>query len=186
MRIWVPGAALCVLGLGLLGGYRLVLAEEAELGRGLLARRAAELEELEATAARLERVVESARETEEGLDRFYDEHLSTREQMLTTVLAEVKDLAEQAGLMPAAIRYDNDSLARQNLEQQSLDFRVTGTYEQLRTLINFIELSDSFLVLEQVSLFGNDEQNVGRVAITLRVSALFATGREQKPRSASS
>ena len=181
VRIWLPGALLCVLGLGLLGAYRLVLAEEAELGRGLLSRRVAELEEIRLEELHLQNLLDAARTTKDGLAHFYDGRLSTEQQMLTKVIAEVKRLAEQAGLEPAAIGYDKDTLERQDMVQQSLDFRVIGTYAQLRTLVNFIELSETFLVLERISLRGIDEQNVGQLAINLRITALFSARPDSEP-----
>jgi uncharacterized protein YfcZ (UPF0381/DUF406 family) len=140
-KLWVPAAVFFFVNLGFLAAYRLVLAEEAELGRGLLERRESELARMEDVRKELELVQAEARATEEGLQVFYAERLATEERMLTTVIAKVKQLASQAGLEPAAIRYDKEDIKRQNLIQRALTFRVEGTYDQLRQLINFLELS---------------------------------------------
>ncbi|MDH3253649.1 MAG: hypothetical protein OEM62_01560 [Acidobacteriota bacterium] len=172
-KLWVPAAVVCVLNLGLLTAYRLVLAEEAELGLGLLDRRVEELEEVTQLRQQLEGLRATARVTEEGLTEFYRDRLSTEELMLTKIIAEVKSLARRAGLVPAAISYEKDSIERQNLVQRGLVFGVDGTYAQLRRLVNFLELSESFLTLDEVSLRGGDQVD-GALAINLEISTLFA------------
>lgn len=172
-RLWVPAAVFLVVMLGFLATYRLVLAEEAELGRGMLERREAELTRVRNSRAELENVWERAKGTEEGLANFYAERLATEAQMLTTVIAKVKEMAAQAGLDPAAINYEKDAIGRQDLVQRTLIFGVEGTYPQLRRLINFLELSESFLILEEISLRSADDAG-GRLGIDLKISTLFA------------
>ena len=172
-KLWVPTALVCVLNLGFLTAYRLVLAEEAELGLGLLDRRTEELEEAMRLRQQLARLDAAARTTEEGLTGFYQDRLSTEELMLTEIIAEVKALAKKAGLVPAAIGYEKDSIDRQDLIQRAFVFKVEGTYPQLRRLVNFLELSESFLTLDEVSLRGSDQVD-GPLGIDLRISALFA------------
>lgn len=172
-RLWVPAAVVCVLNLGFLTAYRLVLAEEAELGLGLLDRRVEELEDVTRLRQQLEELAAAARATEDGLADFYDKRLSTEEMMLTKIIAEVKTLAKRAGLVPAAIAYEVDSIERQNLIQRGLVFGVEGTYPQLRRLVNFLELSESFLTLDEISLRGSDQVD-GPLAINLKISTLFA------------
>jgi len=174
-RLWVPAAAFLLVNLGFLAGYRLALAEEAELGRSLLDRRETELARMRDLRGELEALWQRAKITEEGLASFYAERLATEERMLTTVIAKVKGLAGQAGLKPAVISYEKDAIERQNLVQRTLVFGVEGTYKQLRQLINFLELSESFLILEEVAL-RSAEGAGGRLGIDLRISVLFAEG----------
>lgn len=179
-KLWLPAAVFLLVNLGFLAGYRLVLAEEAELGRGLLERRETELTELRGLREELEALWQGAKVTEEGLTSFYARRLATEERMLTTVIAKVKRLAGQAGLDPNVISYEKDSLERQSLVQRTLVFGVEGTYPQLRQLINFLELSKSFLILEEVSLRSADDAG-GRLGIDLRISTLFAQGPIAEP-----
>ena len=93
--------------------------------------------------------------------------------MLTTVIATVKDLAAKAGLEPADISYGKEPIERQDLVLRTIVFRVEGTYGQLRQLINFLEISETFLILEEVSLASRADA-VGRLGIDLQISTLFA------------
>ena len=53
-----------------------------------------------------------------------------------------------------------------------MDFGVRGSYVALRRLINLLELSDSFLMLEEINLSGRGSEEL---QITLRLSTLFST-----------
>lgn len=172
-RLWVPAAVFLLVNFGFLVAFRLVLAEEAEIGRGLLQRRDAELVEKRELRQALEVAWEDSRAAEEGLRGFYAERLATEERMLTTVIAKVKRLASQAGLEPAAINYEKEPIERQDLVQRTIIFGVDGTYGQLRQLVNFLELSKSFLVLEEVSL-DNVNEVTGTLGIDLTISTMFA------------
>ena len=172
-KLWVPAAVFLLVNLGFLAAYRLVLADEAELGRGLLDRRQAELQRTQELRQALELSWDDASAAEDGLTSFYSDRLATEEQMLTTVIAKVKRLASQAGLEPAAINYDKDDIQLQDLVQRTIVFGVDGTYSQLRQFINFLELSKSFLILEEISLGSRDDES-GVLGIDLTISTMFA------------
>ena len=172
-KLWVPAAVFLLVNLGFLAAYRLVLADEAELGRGLLDRRQAELQRTQELRQALELLWDDASAAEDGLTSFYSDRLATEEQMLTTVIAKVKRLASQAGLEPAAINYDKDDIQLQDLVQRTIVFGVDGTYSQLRQFINFLELSKTFLILEEISLGSRDDES-GVLGIDLTISTMFA------------
>jgi hypothetical protein len=51
-----------------------------------------------------------------------------------------------------------------------IGFNVEGTYEQVRRLINLLEISDQFIIIDQVSL-GSDTGD--KLRMTIRVKTLF-------------
>jgi len=89
------------------------------------------------------------------------------------VIAEVKDLARRAGLEPKSISYPSQAVAEFDLSIRYMVFSVTGSYSQLRRLINFLELSDMFLVLNEISLGGHG--NGEDLRISLRLSTVFSS-----------
>ena len=181
LRLWAPPLFFCLLNLAFLAGYRLILAEEAELGRSLLDRRAAELERLKSVRDELGKISAQARETEEGIETYYRERLSTEEGRLTGIISEIKELAQRAGLEPGTIRYERETIARQDVVERTLVFNVFGGYPQLRQLVNLLELSDSFLILKEVSLSTADETGE-RLGIQLQIATLFAEGTDAEER----
>lgn len=130
-----------------------------------------ELQALSAKQEALELVLADARASRLAVDRLYREGFATEAERLTQLIAEVKRLAQRAGLEPAAISYPEETIDEHGLVRMSLVFAVQGTYSQLRTLINLIELSDLFLVLERVGLRDSSASVLG---INLQISTYFA------------
>ena len=172
LRLWLPALLFFLLALGLLVFYRTALADDAELGQARLERRAQELATLRTERARLASYLERAAALEEGLGQFFGVRLASEAASLTRIIAEVKELSRQAGLEPQKINYDKEPIEGEEVMRRSLVFPVEGTYQELRRLINFLELSDSFLILEQVRLRG-DEAGDANLRIDLTISTLF-------------
>jgi hypothetical protein len=97
---------------------------------------------------------------------------STRSERLTNISAEVERLARQAGLDPRSLTSPELDVAELGLTKRSFIFSVNGTYVELRRFINLLELSPSFLTLEEVKLSGGGEGGE-ELQISLRLSTLF-------------
>ncbi|MFQ5526020.1 MAG: GspMb/PilO family protein [Thermoanaerobaculia bacterium] len=172
LRFWLPGALFLALMLALLAVFGLRFADEAKVARIRLERRTQELEAVRAKRLEAEGVVDRIRSSEEGLADFYGRRLSTERQSLTRIIAEIKELAGRAGIPPEALNYQRERLEGQDVSRRTVTFAVQGTYAQLRQLINFFELSDSFLVLDQVAISSNEIENAP-LRINLTLSTLF-------------
>lgn len=134
--------------------------------------------ERETTIAALERI-EQRRDT---VERLYDETFATEAERLTDVIREAKRLARQAGLTPKNISYPDEPLEDQGMVEKRIVFPVDGTYEQLRSFINFLELSEQFLTLERVSL--NESQGAGAspvLSMQLELSTVFMVPGADRP-----
>ena len=173
LRLWVPALAFFLLALGALVFYRTVLADDAEIGRSRLTRRAEELEAVRAERARVESYLGRATGLEDGMGHFYGVRLASEAASLTRLIAEIKDLSERAGLLPQQIKYDRDEIEDEDVLRRRLVFPVEGTYQQLRQLINFLEVSDSFIILEEIGLRGGADGAEGALRIDLTISTLF-------------
>lgn len=172
LKLWVPPAIfLAVMG-ALLMIFALKYADEVEVARTRLEKRTEELEAVRALRMRAEGIVEQVKESEEGLAEFYGKRLSSESEALTRVISEIKDLCSRAGIAPSSLSYERQELEGQDLSRRTITFSVDGTYAQLRQLVNFIELSDTFLILDQIALRGNDVEG-SPLRISLRLSTLF-------------
>ncbi|MGB6362008.1 MAG: hypothetical protein WBG64_05005 [Thermoanaerobaculia bacterium] len=169
---WLPPLILCLVGVAILSTYGLVLASQASFREGRVERRRAELDLLESSRSVLAESVESARINQERVDEFYVSELSTESQRVTQIIAEVKTLARRAGLEPTVISYPDERLRQYNLVKRSIVFAVEGTYVEIRRFINFLELSEFFLTLEEIQL-GSGGQGA-ELRINLKISTLFA------------
>jgi hypothetical protein len=172
MRGWLPPLVIFVAALCALLFYRLVIAGEARAGGRQLERRGAEVARLSEERQRLEQLVERLRDNQQRIEEFRAQRLATEAERLTQVIAEVKELARRAGVEPSSVRYPEQKLEGVGLSRRSIVFSVDGDYAGLRRFINFLELSDLFLTLEEVSLSGRSGDSQG-LRISLQVSTLF-------------
>ena len=106
------------------------------------------------------------------MQRFYGEWLTGEDVRLTKVIAEVKDLARRASVEPSVINYPEEQLEEQGLVKRSLVFSVDGTYMALRRFINFLEVTDLFLVLDEVRLSEGGDSGFS-LRISLKISTYF-------------
>jgi hypothetical protein len=60
-----------------------------------------------------------------------------------------------------------------------IDFTVSGTYPQVRKLVNLIELSDQFIIIDSIGINGGDGQTL---TLNLALRTLFR-GDAVKPKS---
>ena len=97
--------------------------------------------------------------------------LAARSQRLTAVIQEIKGLAERAGIEPNRIGYQESRIEEHGLVQESLVFGVEGSYGQFRQLVNLLEVSEDFLILDSVGL---REASGSDLDVDLSISTLFA------------
>lgn len=171
--LWLPALLFFLVNLVAIVVYPLrfagrmeVTAEELDQERAVLAELVEQRRDLEAQRQGIER-------TRLAVDELYSERLATERERLTRIIAEVKDLAARSGLTPPGVSYPTEPLEAYGLRRRAFVFSVQGTYPDLRKFINLLELSQTFLTLEQVTL---SESSGGALSIQLRVSTLFSTG----------
>lgn len=180
----VPLGCVLVLGLGLVvyqvgfSGRNLVLQSNLES-------RQEDLAELRRVQEGVQGFLERAASVERGISVLYHDVFETEEERFTDAVREVKDLARRAGLAPLSFSYPEEVFEDHGLIRRSFGFNVEGTYEQVRTLVNLLELSNHFLVLTSVGLTesGGGSGPGSRLAIQLEISTIFADphARVRKP-----
>lgn len=153
-RLWVWATALVFValnGIGLLV-YLFAYSDRVKTLEVDLSDQGKRQAEVHAAHLHSEDLLRQARLNRERILQLYDEHFSTRRRRLTGVTAEVKELAKRSGLVPRSITYPEEQIQQYGLIKRSFIFAVDGTYADLRKFINLLELSDSFLTLEDVAL----------------------------------
>lgn len=143
------------------------------LMRSTLQEETASLRVLRAKKRELREIVRTARKNRVGVRELYKRRFSTPAKRLTALLAEFHSLADRAGLETPRLSYPEQSIDEFGLVSKAIQFQVTGTYAQLRTLMNLLEVSSYFFVLEEVRLTGKADSDV--LNMTLTVSTLFAS-----------
>jgi Tfp pilus assembly protein PilO len=174
----VPAAAALLVNVVALVVYQTAFAGRVELLEQRLAAESAQLVALRARRGELDTLRQRADIHRARVAEFYASTLQTEKQRLTRAISEVKDLARRAGLAPEAISYPSQEFDDYDLVKRGVVFNVVGSYEGLRQLINLLELSESFLTLEEIELA--DDSGGARLAIALRLSMLFAAEPERE------
>lgn len=114
----------------------------------------------------------------------YTKQWSTEDKRLVPFISEVKRLAVASDLAPDSYAFGRVAKSKKdgvNAETVSVNFSVHGTYQQVRRLINLIELSQQFVIINQIALTSSDQD--GELTVTLQLETLFrdtvpAAGRE--------
>lgn len=167
---WLPAVIFVAVNLVFVLAYQLIYAEQVEgLGEQLEAQEA-RLDRTRAEASELEQVVEVARANQEELRTLYVDRFASERRRFTSVTSEVRELARRAGLDPTTIQYPEEELEDFGLVKRFIAFRVEGSYGELRQFVNLLELTPSFITLEEVTLSQGEGERLG---IDLVLSTLF-------------
>jgi Tfp pilus assembly protein PilO len=177
--IWLPALVFFLANAGAFTVYRLGYAGNVQsLARDIDTEKD-ELKKLEANRLGLEKLIERADANRRQVDSLYD-RFATRRQRLTEVTAEVQSLAKRAGLDPRSLSYPEEEIEDYGLVKRSFIFSVDGNYLALRKFLNLLELSDSFLTLEDASVSETSKGEELRMNLTL--STLFTKERPPTPK----
>jgi Tfp pilus assembly protein PilO len=170
--IWVPGLIFFALNAAAFLVYRLGYAGDVNSLRKAVASQAETTGRMQEERQKVATLIQRARINRERVDALYDQRFSTRSRRLTEITAEVKNLASRAGLEPQAINYPEQEIDEYQLIKRSFVFSVEGTYTELRRFVNFLELSESYITLEDASL-NNPGDKGPELQMNLTLSTLF-------------
>ena len=168
---WVLPVVFCLLNGAFLSYHRSTSRSGFRQIHEELKREERNLKALRESRDRLSGLLEIAERNRQGVADLYGHRLATEESRLTSLIAEVKRLARHAGLDSPSFAYAAIQIEEFGLVKKSIVFRVEGNFPKLRELVNLLELSDHFLILEEIRL---KESRGTRLAIDLRIGTLFA------------
>ena len=175
--IWLPALLFFLANAVAFSIYRFGYADRVAALEEDLEETREQLQPLQNERARLERLLVEARTTETQMAQLYD-RFSTRSQRMTSATAEVRSLVRKAGMNFRSVTYPERQIEDFGLIKRSFVFSVSGTYAELRQLINLLELSPSFLILDEIRLSESTgeegEERGSDLRISLTLSTLFA------------
>lgn len=185
---WVIPLAFCAVNAIGIAAFQIHFSGNVEVLASVKESALAELAELESERRTAEKFLEKVDERHRLLTSLYEDYFDTEQDRLTAAIREAKRLAHQAGLAPKTITYPNTQLAEGELQQMQIIFPVLGTYSQLRTFMNFLELTDQFLTLEGISLDGSVDRagQEPQLSVQLQLSTVFVADETGKSRGGTS
>lgn len=107
------------------------------------------------------------------IEVVYADWWSTAERRLAPLIVEIRQLAARSDLRLRAINYDHTQQKGElGASFFGISFAVQGSYAQIRRLINLIEISRQFVVIDEISLSG-DPAGSNPTQMNLRLKTLF-------------
>jgi Tfp pilus assembly protein PilO len=168
LALWLVPLLALALGIALLVVYRGSFAGRDERMATLADEAASKLEALQAQRRAVDGFVARVGSQEQAIGDMYGKQFATESERFTRFLREIRELARQAGLDPQSFNYPQTVLQDEGLVKRTVDFSVEGGYDELRRFINFLELSDQFVTIEQIAMAGE-----GRLALRFSLSTIF-------------
>jgi hypothetical protein len=130
---------------------------------------------------RAEQTFVSYRKVEKDVLEVFNQHWSTQPERFTKMFAEVTRLAVASSLVPRTYSFGRGEEKRVSVSsgprrealgatEVSIAFGVAGTYQQARRLINLLELSQQFVIIESITLNSADQQTL---TLDLELKTIF-------------
>ena len=112
------------------------------------------------------------------LDVLYNERWSTQAKRFTQLFQEVKKLATASHFDPHSYVFSrtetvvskNDP-ANEGNTMVGMSFTVQGSYEQVRQLINLLELSNQFVIIDSIGLGGGGDPK--NLTLSIHLKTMF-------------
>lgn len=111
------------------------------------------------------------------LQVLYNQKWATEIERFTPLVLEVKRLTAACQMVPRTLQFSKVEVPRQNkagaigTSTVAIAFSVQGDYQQVRRLINLLELSDQFLIIDSIALGGNATDP--KLTLNIRLKTLF-------------
>jgi hypothetical protein len=149
------------------------------------------LQQVHAQRLATERQIAMYRKTQNDLASIYNEHWATEPERFTALVSEVKKLAVASEMVPKSISFAETQTETQKETRSgplgttvvTISFPVQGSYQQVRRLINLLELSDQFVIIDGIALSGSGAAGAnGPLTLSLRLKSIFrSTASPVKP-----
>lgn len=129
------------------------------------------------------------RKIQADLDVLYNTRWATQTERLTAWINEIKHLATASQMVPRVLNFaktddkDSTSLVKTKgigTTAVTINYSVQGNYQQVRRLINLLELSDQFVIIDSLGVVSTSgDPNL--LTLTLRLKTLFREPRLGAP-----
>ena len=129
--------------------------------------------------------IDGYRKAQADIQTVYNERWATEAERLTALVTEIKKVTAASQLIPQSLTFSEERDATRNTGTIDtsivhIAFSVQGTYQQIRRLINLLELSDQFVIIDSIGLGGGtgSEQNL---TLNLRLKTIFRDTQQRTP-----
>jgi hypothetical protein len=140
-----------------------------------------EHEQARTARVRAEQTLASYRKVEQDVLQVFNKHWATQPERFTKLFGEVTRLAVASSLVPKTYTFGRRDPKRVSSStgprreqlgatEVNISFGVEGTYQQARRLINLLELSQQFVIIESITLTAAEGQ---ALTLDLELKTIF-------------
>ncbi len=174
LAVWLPAVIVCAT------AAALYVWQTSESG-GLRSQIRNQIEELEKEIVRLEGLEQAT--TDDGarvaeLDRefakMYEDVFGSLDERLTNILRSVGSATRSAGLLPGTYTYSAAEDRATGFIRFGVRFSVEGEYQQIRRMLASLQSSPEFLVVETLTLAGDEDPVKRELTISVGVATFLA------------
>jgi len=180
--VWLPAVMVCVAAAALYawqtsesGGRRAQVRSQIDGLEGELARLDGLLK---ATSADRDRVAELERQ----FSLLYADVFGDLNDRLTDILRAVGSATRDAGLLPDSFTYSADEDRGAGFIRFGVQYSVVGEYRQIRQMLAELQVSPEFLVVENLSLSGDEDPVSRDLGMTVSIVTYLAEANAQQLR----
>lgn len=131
-----------------------------------------QLEAARKRKAAAQQTLSGYKETTAAIQHIYNNIWSTPQRRLTAMILEIRDLEQRSRMIPRSTTFSQTAEKKEfGTTAMSMTFAVQGTYAQVRQLINLLELSNHFVVIDQITLA--DAANEQLLNLNIGIRTLF-------------
>lgn len=137
-----------------------------------------ELRQQRARGARMaaQQQIDGYRKVQSDLQSLYTTRWATEPERLTALVTEIKKVTAASQLVPRSLSFSESSDSAKGgtgteTSVVHITFSVGGSYEQVRRLINLLELSDQFVIIDGISLGGGAADQ--KLTLNVRLKTIF-------------
>ncbi len=120
--------------------------------------------------------IDGYRKVQADIQTIYNQRWATEPERFTALVTEIKKVTAASQLIPHSLGFSESTESSKTggtgTSIVGITFSVQGSYQQARRLINLLELSDQFVIIDAVSLGGSSgtDQNLN---LNLRLKTIF-------------
>ena len=180
--VWLPAVMVCVAAAALYvwqtsdsGGRRAQVRSQIE---GLEAELARLDDLLKATSSDRDRVAELERQ----FSLLYADVFGDLNDRLTDILRAVGSATRNAGLLPDSFNYSANDDRGTGFIRFGVQYSVVGEYRQIRQMLAELQASPEFLVVENLSLSGDEDPVSRDLGMTVSIVTYLAEADAQQLR----
>ena len=182
LAVWLPAVMACVAAMAL------YVWQTSESG-GRRAQVRSQIEGLETEIARLDGLLmatttdrDRVAELERQFSHLYADVFGDLNDRLTDILRAVGSATRNAGLLPDSFSYSADEERGTGFIRFGVQFSVDGEYGQIRQMLAELQASPEFLVVQNLSLSGDEDPVSRDLGITVSIATYLAEADEQQLR----